>query len=133
MAQTAASTKSIQEKLQMKPGRSVLVVNQPTDYNKLLGKLPTSITVAERNSKNIDVIQVFVESRQQLEDELPKMKLALATKGMLWVTYAKGTSSKRSDINRDSINEYAQSIGLEGVAIVSINDDWSALRLKVVS
>jgi hypothetical protein len=133
MAQIAVSTKSIQEKLQMKPGRSVLVVNQPAEYAKLLGKIPTSITVAERNSKNIDVIQVFVESRQQLEDELPKMKKALATKGMIWVTYPKGTSSKRSDINRDSISEYSESIGLEGVAIISINGDWSALRLKVVS
>src|ERR1700722_1280411 len=133
MAPIAASTKSIQEKLQMKDGRSVLVVNQPPEYAKLLGKFPTSITVAERKSKSIDVIQVLVESKQQLEDDLPKLKRAIAPKGMIWVTYCKRTSSKKSDINRDSISAYAGSIGLDSVAIISINDDWSALRLKLMS
>lgn len=27
---------------------------------------------------------------------------------------------------------YAQTIGLQGVAMISIDDDWSALRLKAV-
>ncbi len=36
------------------------------------------------------------------------------------------------NINRDSIAEYALSLGLEGVAIISVDDDWSALRLKLV-
>lgn len=49
---------------------------------------------------------------------------------MIWVIYHKGTSRIKTDINRDSINAYAQSIGLQGVAMVSINDDWAALRLK---
>ena len=47
------------------------------------------------------------------------------------ITYHKGTSKTKTDINRDSINTYAQTIGLVGVAMISIDDDWSALRLKV--
>jgi hypothetical protein len=49
---------------------------------------------------------------------------------MLWVTYHKGTSKVKTDINRDTINAYAHSIGWEGVAMISIDDDWSAMRLK---
>jgi hypothetical protein len=132
MPQVAASTKSIQEKLQVKPGRSFLLLNPPPGYNKLFGKLPSSVTEATAASKEVDVIQIFVDSRKQLEKELPKLKSKVAPKGMIWITYPKGTSAKKSDINRDSIAEYAASIGLEGVAICAIDDDWSALRLKVV-
>jgi hypothetical protein len=38
----------------------------------------------------------------------------------------------KTDINRDTINAYAASLGLQGVAMISIDDDWSALRLKIV-
>ena len=133
MPQPVASTKSIQEKLQIKPGRSVLILNQPDSYKKLMGQIPADVTVADRKSKDIDVIQVFIESRKELESELPKLKKMVAASGMIWVTYYKGTSTNNTDINRDTISEYAESLGLEGVAMVSIDKDWSALRLKVMS
>jgi hypothetical protein len=38
----------------------------------------------------------------------------------------------KTDIHRDTINAYAQTLGLQGVAMISINDDWSALRLKLI-
>ena len=128
----AISNKSVAEKLQMKSGRKVLIINQPDNYSKILGKLPTDASVVSVSAKDIDVVQLFVESRKQLEKELPKLKSKVAEKGMIWVTYPKGTSSKKGDINRDSIAEYALTLGLEGVAIVSVDDDWSALRLKVL-
>jgi hypothetical protein len=128
----AISNKSVAEKLQMKSGRKVLIINQPDEYSKVLGKLPADVSVVSVSAKDIDVVQLFVESRKQLEKELPKLKSKVAEKGMIWVTYPKGTSSKKGDINRDSIAEYALTLGLEGVAIVSVDDDWSALRLKVL-
>ncbi len=79
-----------------------------------------------------DLIQLFVTSRSELEKNLGKLKILLAPSGALWVTYPKGTSKAKSDINRDSIREYAQSIGLEAVAMISVDDTWSALRLKIV-
>jgi len=38
----------------------------------------------------------------------------------------------KNDINRDTINTYAHTIRLEGVAMISIDEDWSALRLKLI-
>jgi hypothetical protein len=61
------------------------------------------------------------------------LKSVLAPKGALWVTYHKGTSRVKTDINRDTINDYARSIGLEGIAMISIDEDWSALRLKLIT
>lgn len=79
-----------------------------------------------------DIIQLFVTSRSDLEKNLGKLKTLLALSGALWVTYPKGTSKIKSDINRDTIYEYAQSIGLQGVAMISVDETWSALRLKIV-
>lgn len=133
MPNATASTKSIPEKLQIKSGRSVIFINKPAAYDKTMGRLPVGVEIADNASKSIDVIQIFADSKKQLEKELPKWKKVVAAKGMIWVTYPKGTSKIETDINRDIIAAYAETIGLEGVAIVAIDEDWSALRLKVVS
>ena len=59
-----------------------------------------------------------------------RLKKTLAPGGALWVTYHKGTSKIKTDINRDSINAYAGTLGMQAVAIISVDDDWAALRLK---
>ncbi len=59
------------------------------------------------------------------------LKPILGSTSILWVTYPRGTSKIKADVNRDVIREYAQTVGLEAVAIFSVDDDWSALRLKI--
>ncbi len=124
--------KPIAQKLMIKPGQKVLLVNPPRGYRSLMGALPNGAAFLSPAGKTADAIQVFVDTRAELERQLPKLKKALAPGGMLWVTYHKGTSKVKTDINRDSIVRYARTIGLEGVAMISIDDDWSALRLKML-
>jgi hypothetical protein len=124
------SEQSLPTRLQLKPGRSVLFVHAPPDYRDLLGPLPPGVVVLEEPTTTADVIQVFVNTRAELEQELPRLKGHLKPGGILWVTYHKATSRVKTDINRDSINAYAQTQGLTGVAMISVNQDWSALRLK---
>ena len=51
--------------------------------------------------------------------------------GLLWLCYPKGTSKVKTDVNRDILNRrLAEEYGLEGVAMVSIDDTWSAMRFK---
>lgn len=124
--------KSVAQKLQIKDGRSVLFVNQPPGYSALLGELPATVQVVDEPREPVDIVQVFVASRSELEQQLPRLKALLHPKSMLWVTYRKGTSKTKTDINRDTIYAYALTLGLEGVAMIAIDQDWSALRLKVV-
>ncbi|NJD59642.1 MAG: hypothetical protein C3F13_19105 [Anaerolineales bacterium] len=123
--------KSIIQKLSVKPGTRFLVVNPPAGYIQALGKPPEGVTLLSDSSCQVEAIQVFVSNKAELEEKLPELKDLLAAKGMLWVTYHKGTSKVKTDINRDSINAYAQTLGLQGVAMISIDDNWSALRLKL--
>jgi hypothetical protein len=126
------SDKSITQKLFIKPGIKFLLVNPPDGYLTRMGELPIGAILLSDSSCIVEAIQVFVSNRTELEAQLPRLKELLAPKGMLWVTYHKGTSRVKTDINRDTINAYALTLGLEGVAMISIDDDWSALRLKLV-
>lgn len=126
------SEKSIAQKLFIKPGCKFLLVNPPDGYLVKLGELPQGTVLLSDSSGLVEAIQVFVANRSELEAQLPRLKERMTLKGMLWVTYYKGTSKVKTDINRDSINAFAHTLGLEGVAIVSINEDWSALRLKLI-
>lgn len=123
--------KSVAQKLLIKAGQTLLFVNAPRGYRTAIGVLPKGVAIVTTPTAPLDFIQVFVANRAELETHLPTLKTRLKPGGILWVTYHKGTSKVKTDINRDTINAYAHTLGLEGVAMISIDDDWSALRLKV--
>ena len=125
-----SSTAPLAKKLALKPGQRFLLLGAPAGYAKSLGPLPAGVTLATKPGGTFDAIQVFVSTRAGLEAAVEKAKPALAPGGMLWVTYPKGTSKIPSEVNRDTVRAYAQTQRLQAVALVAVDDDWSALRLK---
>ncbi len=125
------SDKTVAQKLLIKEGHKVAFANRPEGYAALLGDLPGNVTILPEPTPAADVIQVFVANRRELEAALAKLKSLLNPRTIFWVTYHKGTSRVKTDINRDTVNAYAKTLGLEGVAMISVSDDWSALRLRL--
>ena len=127
------SSKPLAKKLALKPGQRFLLLDAPPRYRDALGPLPQGVAMTTRAGSKADAVQVFATTKKEMRDSLAKAKAALNPGGMIWLTYPKGTSKKfKSDIDRDSIREYTQSVGLETVALVAVDDDWSAIRCKVV-
>jgi hypothetical protein len=124
--------KSVAQKLMIKAGYKVLFVNAPDGYETVLGKLPEGVEVLQTTTRGIDLIQVFISSEAELEAHLNILPALLKPTGILWVSFPKGTSKIPVDINRNTINSYAGTIGLQGVALVAIDKTWSALRLKLL-
>jgi hypothetical protein len=113
----------------IKEGYKVLLLNAPSDYQARLDKLSAKVIICTDSSgKPFDLIQVFVSTKKQLEEQLPKTKELLREKGLLWVTYQKG----KAEVNKDTIREFASTLGLQGVSLVAVDETWSALRLKIV-
>jgi hypothetical protein len=106
--------RSLTQKLFLKPGFEFLLINQPDGYLTQIGELPEGTILLSDSSCPVEAIQVFIANRMELEAQLPQLKELLAPKGMMWVTYHKGTSKVKTDINRDIINAYSHSIGVEG-------------------
>jgi len=123
------SEKSILNRLQLKPGRTLLVIDPPAGYLENLGEIPPSANLTQELHPAF-IVQVFIRSQAELTTAIERYAPLVLPGGMLWFTYPKLTSKLKSDIHRDSINAYARQKGWIGIAMISIDTDWSALRLK---
>jgi Protein of unknown function (DUF3052) len=126
------SDKSVAQKLGMKAGKTMFVAKATTAVPQLLGAIPEGAAWVDKGAGPFPLVLLFAKDRASLVKELSACKSKLAAGGALWVAYAKGSSTKVTDINRDTIREYVTTVGLDTVGIIAIDEDWSALRLKMV-
>jgi hypothetical protein len=125
------SDKTISQKLLIKPNTTVWFVNPPSGYLDHIGQLPEGVkTLDSKSIVKADFIQVFVGVRIELEAVLPMVKARMTPSGVVWITYHKGTSSIKTDINRDSIWKIAEPFGLKPFRQIAVDDNWSALGFK---
>lgn len=118
--------RTVADKMFLKTAKSMVILNGGV-HPGMVTQMPKEIQVDKGPA---DVVLMFAMNRKELEHYLPIAKEALGDKGSLWIAYLKQTASKATDINRDSINDFAKENGITGVAIISVDGDWSALRLK---
>lgn len=121
------SDKPLAERLQVKAGRTLAVVGADADLDGSVGARDVRCEVA-----GADVILLFVASRADLEAQLPVVLAESPPNAILWLAYPKLASSLAGDLSRDVIHQLAPSHGLDTVAQIAIDADWSALRLKRV-
>ncbi|QJE00647.1 DUF3052 family protein [Massilia forsythiae] len=121
------SEKTIADKMFLRTAKSMLILNGSV-HPGMVAQMPPALLKHEQDK--VDVVLLFAMNRKELEQYLPAAKERLGDKGTLWVAYLKQTASKATDIQRDSINDYAKDQGLTSVAIISVDGDWSALRMK---
>ena len=121
------SEKTIADKMFLRTAKSMLILNGNV-HPGMLAQMPPDLVKNEQDK--VDVVLLFAMNRKELEQYFPIAKARMGDKGSLWVAYLKQTASKATDINRDSINAYAKENGITGVAMISIDGDWSGLRMK---
>jgi hypothetical protein len=121
------SEKTIADKMFLKTVKSIVILNGGV-HPGLVAQMPANLVKPDQDKA--DVVLMFALNRKELEQYFPIAKARMGDKGSLWVAYLKQTASKATDINRDSINDYAKANGITGVAMISIDGDWSALRMK---
>ncbi len=122
------SKKLLADKLGIKEGFKVIVLNAPENYRDLLGKLPENVTVMRKLKGPSDFIHFFTKSRKELEPKFPKLKKELLQKGMLWISWPKGLSKVETDLNENIVREIGLKNGLVDVKICTINEIWSGLK-----
>lgn len=125
------SSNTLAEKLHIKPGMKVSFFNAPDNIRQLLGPLPFDIELVDPvEAKDLDFLLAFIENRKMLEQSLMSLVKKVKRNGALWLAYHKSTSSTDTGINRDSISNFAHTKNFKGVAMISLNEDWSGYRLK---
>ena len=127
---TVSSKKPLPAKLFIKENYRILLVNAPGNYQALLTPLPKGVKIMTNISDGNDLIHVFIKNRDEMEEHLGSIVVYLKQDGWLWVSYPKGGSKIKTDINRDSIWRYAKGLGLKAVHQISIDETWSAMRFR---
>jgi hypothetical protein len=116
-----ASHVDLMEKLQIKPGQSVAVVNPPPHVS-----LPASTPGSQPSTAG--AVIGFAVRRDDLGQLGPV--IGAAREGRLaWIGYPKG-GKLGTDLNRDRLARALAADGIEPVRQVSIDDTWSALRFR---
>jgi hypothetical protein len=124
-----ASTQPLAKKLLIKPGNTIAPINAPKNYKTLLGTLPDGAEIVARApNSGASLVHLFVTTAAELETQLPRAQQAMAKGGGIWVSWKKGG---KTQVSRDTIRTAAEELGLDTVRAVSIDDEWSAIKLMM--
>ena len=119
----APSTKPLWQKLFIKGG-TVLLMNAPSGHANVLAGSPAQVVT--RGPTAADTVLLFANDQAQLEASMLTVVKSLGPSSNLWVAYRKGDKS----FHRDTLAKLMDTFGFTGVAMVAVDDGWSALRVK---
>jgi hypothetical protein len=121
------AAKSVAAKARVKPGTTVAVLNSVPAVVDSLG-LPKDVTFVAPGRAQL--VFLFVNSRSDLESKMPPAVAALAATSALWVFFRKGSKAAKLNMNRNDVWTIAEKLGLRPLGLVSVDETWSAFRLR---
>ena len=116
-------SRSAAQKLGIREGDVVQLVEPPRDMPDGLGELPLNVTFVE--SQPAAVTLFFATDAQALGQQLSELR-SFAAKTKLWVCWRKGKSIG-GGVSERLVRETGISLGLVDYKICSINQVWSGL------
>lgn len=139
--------KSAAEKIGVKAGGTLTLVNPPQDGAALLGALPEGAKAAEwgnagepgadagnagqpvdaAGGAGAEVVLLFAADEAGLRRDAPPLFAAVGPATKLWIAYRKGGVS---DLGRDTLMPAFVQLGWHGVSLVSLDAQWSAARFR---
>jgi len=114
----------------MKAGQRAVVINAPASYLDKLVPLPDGVEITSTVEGQFDFVQVFVKDLAQLQELLPLATQSVKYDALLWIAYPKGSAKTGTDLNRDRLWAAVSEHHLTGVALVSLDEVWSAMRFR---
>jgi hypothetical protein len=122
------SSRSLVDKLGIKDGWRIAILNAPAGYARTLGKLPARLRRARRPSGPLDFVQFFARERRELERRFPVLGRALAPAGMLWISWPKRAAGVATDLTEDVVRTVGLAHGLVDVKVAAVDAVWSGLK-----
>jgi bifunctional DNA-binding transcriptional regulator/antitoxin component of YhaV-PrlF toxin-antitoxin module len=123
------SSTPLVQKLGIKPGAKLKIVQEPEDYWKWISPLPDK---AEPSAKApYDFVHLFVTSRKKFESEVLKLRAKLHPDGMIWVSWPKKASKVETDLDENCIRDFALKNKLVDIKVCAVSEVWSGLKLVI--
>lgn len=116
-------SRSKAQKLGIKEGSTVAVIDPPRDYETVLGDLGKGVELIENPSSVHAVTLWFIRDPEAFLAALRRMR-AIALKTRLWVIRPKGT---KSPLKENFLRAAANEVGLVDYKICAIDEHWTGI------
>ena len=131
MAAAGYSGTPLPDKLGIKPGMKIMLLNEPKNYFDLLGTdIHDQLCI---KNETPDLVHLFVAKNKVFETEIRKLQ-SLCKKNpalIIWVSWYKKSARLPTDITEDTIRNFALRNNLVDVKVCAVSDIWSGLKLVV--
>ena len=119
------------QKLGIKPGTIVVLIDAPAHYRKLLGQIPSGVTFATRPVGNTKFVHLFATRRGELAKQLSILRRKIAEDAAIWVSWPKKSSGVVTDVTEDVIRAVALPLDFVDIKVCAVDDTWSGLKLMI--
>ena len=120
-------------KLNLKDQTEIVVLNAPASFEPELKALKGITVRRDTKGGDISFSLAFVTTQKEVDTLGPQVGKKAKGDAIVWFAYPKGSSKKyKSEINRDSGWAVLGKAGFEGVRMIAIDEDWSAVRFRRV-
>lgn len=121
------------EKLNYKGDSRIAIINAEENFIRSVSADLKDVQVDNEIDPRFpyNFILIFVKSVSEVNLVTPIALHNLLADGVLWFCYPKKSSKKlTSDLDRDHGWKALNESGLQGIRMVAIDEDWSALRFR---
>jgi hypothetical protein len=122
------------QKLGIRPGLRIVLINAPEGFAKTLGELPEGVVLAWRAPsarRPSDGVIWFVSRASELRRRFPVLRARMLPTGSLWVCWPKRASGVATDMTEHAIRQLALPTGLVDNKVCAVDATWSGLRLVI--
>ncbi len=117
--------KTLAEKLGVKAGMRVALVNAPEDFEP--GATAAGADVSSTLSGAFDRILAFVKNTSQLDENFDRWKSHTHPESIVWICWPKRTDAD-ADLNIKTVIRIGYEHGMVESNAISIDDEWSGLK-----
>jgi hypothetical protein len=125
------SPNPIYKKLVLKEGIREKLIHPPGNYSNLIGEILDRLQRVESTGTELDFVHFFPKSIAELEKALPDLKKEIKKNGMIWISWYKTSSGKKTELTENIVRDTALAVGLVDVKVCAIDEDWSGLKLVI--
>lgn len=118
------------QKLGIKEGMTVGILDAPESFVQTLGRLPPNVEAhQEMTTSNIFII--FGKWADEVDESFHRATALLPPDGAIWVAWPKRSSGVETDITEDTLRDLCLPTGMVDNKVCAIDETWSGLRFVV--
>jgi len=120
------------EKLGIKEGMTVGILNAPNYFDFDLGDLPDGVEVLrDSDEAPADIFLIFADRSDEAQRGFERAVTYLPPNGAIWIVWPKKSSDRDFDLNEDVLHELFLPTGMVDNKVCAIDETWSGLRFVV--